>query len=215
MQSAIWTPALTTPCVTCLRYIDPTLEHDLTSQSKPWALSPLISTMPYFAHRRIGKSPTPPKFPPRESLKDDNSQLSETVQDPVERGKLSPQLGKIKTSDQRRAHFDNKEARKSITFGPNVRSVSCFSPVRRQQYNLRLYDVRISLRQISVTDFSSSVRNLRSRFQEESPSTSPSIGTVSQSSSFVANGGNFGTMKVLELRGEFRGRTSFGAFPSN
>ena len=105
---------------TRLRYIDPTLEHDLTSQSKPWALSPLISTMPYFTHRRLGESEVPPEFPPRESLKDDGSQLAEAVEDPTERQKLSPQLAKIKTSDQRRAHFADKEARRSITFGPNV-----------------------------------------------------------------------------------------------
>ncbi|KAK2461313.1 hypothetical protein APHAL10511_006840 [Amanita phalloides] len=36
-----------------MQYIDPTLEHDLYSQTKPWALSPLISTMPHFAHRQI------------------------------------------------------------------------------------------------------------------------------------------------------------------
>ncbi|KAF8637866.1 hypothetical protein AX17_002492 [Amanita inopinata Kibby_2008] len=36
-----------------MQFIDPTLEHDLGSQTKPWALSPLIATMPHFAHRRI------------------------------------------------------------------------------------------------------------------------------------------------------------------
>ncbi|PFH49904.1 hypothetical protein AMATHDRAFT_62184 [Amanita thiersii Skay4041] len=36
-----------------MQYIDPTLEHDLLSPTKPWALSPLISTMPHFAHKRI------------------------------------------------------------------------------------------------------------------------------------------------------------------
>ncbi|KAF8727684.1 hypothetical protein AX14_007120 [Amanita brunnescens Koide BX004] len=36
-----------------MKYIDPSLEHDLCSQSKPWALSPLIATMPHFAHRRV------------------------------------------------------------------------------------------------------------------------------------------------------------------
>lgn len=102
------------------RYIDPTLEHDLTSQTKPWALSPLISTMPHFSHQRTGESDTPPEFPPRESLRDNSSQLAETVEDPVEREKLLPQLAKIKTADHRRAHFANKGARTSITFGPNV-----------------------------------------------------------------------------------------------
>lgn len=98
-----------------MKYIDPTLEHDLTSQTKPWALSPLISTMPHLSYRRVEGSDTPPEFPPRESLKDDDSQLAEVVQDPIEKGRLS----KIKTADQRRAHFADKEARKSVTFGPN------------------------------------------------------------------------------------------------
>lgn len=79
--------------------------------------------MPHFAHRRMEESETPPEFPPRESLKDDDSQLAEAVEDPIERKKLSPQLARIKTADQRRVHFANKDARKSITFGPNVGSV--------------------------------------------------------------------------------------------
>ncbi|KAF8137326.1 DUF1769-domain-containing protein [Boletus edulis] len=62
-----------------MHFIDPTLEHDLTS-SKPWALSPLIATMPHFAHERIYKldglppSDIPP-FPPPASVSDDTSQL--------------------------------------------------------------------------------------------------------------------------------------------
>lgn len=184
------------PGFICLRYIDPTLEHDLTSQTKPWALSPLISTMPHFAHRRMKESDTPPEFPPRESLQDDNSQLAAAVQDPIERKRLSPQLAKIKTAEQRRAHFANKDARKSIAFGPNVGSAECRNllPVFHNNNPISGYAlpraIRISLRQISVMDFSSSIQNWRSNFQEGSPSTLPSIGTVSRSSSFAVNGGN-------------------------
>ncbi|TFK38073.1 hypothetical protein BDQ12DRAFT_683924 [Crucibulum laeve] len=36
-----------------MNYVDPTLEHDLQSNTKPWALSPLISTMPHFVHSRM------------------------------------------------------------------------------------------------------------------------------------------------------------------
>ncbi|KAL0960228.1 hypothetical protein HGRIS_011862 [Hohenbuehelia grisea] len=36
-----------------MRYIDPVLEHDLSSSSRPWALSPLIATMPHFTHHRL------------------------------------------------------------------------------------------------------------------------------------------------------------------
>lgn len=77
-------------------YVDPTLEHDLTSTTKPWALSPLISTMPHFVHSRIPGSPgeadshhlkppspnskgltvsSPPTFPPTHSIADDTSHL--------------------------------------------------------------------------------------------------------------------------------------------
>ena len=207
---------------TCLRYIDPTLEHDLTSQSKPWALSPLISTMPHFAHRRTGESDVPPEFPPRESLKDDNSWLVEAVEDPTERRQMSPHLAKIKTADQRRAHFASKDARRSITFGPNVGSSRCrdvlpvFRANNATDRSTLPPDIRISSRQISVMDFSSSVRNLRSEFQEESLSTLPSTGTVSRSSLFVANDRNFqATRKLLEIRKVIRGESSSGVFPSN
>ena len=81
--------------------------------------------MPYFSHRKTGEFDTPPEFPPRESLMDDNSHLAEAVEDPIEKEQLSPQLTKIKTADQRRTHFANKDARKSITFGPNVGSAQC------------------------------------------------------------------------------------------
>lgn len=54
-------------------YLDPNLTHDLTSPTKPWALSPLVATMPHFAHSHKSR---PPKFPSSSSLTDDNSQLS-------------------------------------------------------------------------------------------------------------------------------------------
>ncbi|PPQ78628.1 hypothetical protein CVT25_010592 [Psilocybe cyanescens] len=59
-----------------MHYIDPTLEHDLTSSSKPWALSPLIATMPHFMHTRSSSSsPSEPPFNTTESIKDNNSEL--------------------------------------------------------------------------------------------------------------------------------------------
>ena len=85
------------------RYIDPALEHDLTSPTKPWALSPLVSTMPHFMHARIPEDPlsgnpsealtsdslssvehaTAPGrlsiFPPPRSITDDTSQLYLTL----------------------------------------------------------------------------------------------------------------------------------------
>ena len=60
-------------------FIDPTLEHNLIS-NKPWALSPLIATMPHFMHERIYEldglpQSDFPSFPPLISISDDTSQL--------------------------------------------------------------------------------------------------------------------------------------------
>jgi hypothetical protein len=68
-------------------YIDPTLEHDLFSTDKPWALSPLICTMPYFMHTRIGdfentkklRDNSEPPFPPTGSIRDSTDELYLTV----------------------------------------------------------------------------------------------------------------------------------------
>jgi hypothetical protein len=174
--------------------------------------------MPHFAHRRIGESDPSPEFPPRESLRDDNSQLAKAVQDPIEREKLSPQLAKVKTADQRRTHFASKDARKSVAFGPKVGSAECRDLLPVFHVNNTIYahvvphDIRTSLQPISVMDFSSSVQNLRSKFQEVSPLTLPSIGTVSQSSLYVVNGGN---SQVLEIRRETHGERYFGVFLSS
>ncbi|KAH8828982.1 hypothetical protein DL96DRAFT_1021869 [Flagelloscypha sp. PMI_526] len=57
-------------------YIDPTLEHDLSSTTKPWALSPLISTMPNLRHRRESwEEATEDPFPPKVAIQDSTSQL--------------------------------------------------------------------------------------------------------------------------------------------
>ncbi|KII87904.1 hypothetical protein PLICRDRAFT_111632 [Plicaturopsis crispa FD-325 SS-3] len=62
-----------------MSYVDPTLEHDLTSATKPWALSPLVSTMPHLQHHDFNTTPPPtselPPFPPPQSISDDTSQL--------------------------------------------------------------------------------------------------------------------------------------------
>ncbi|KIK56908.1 hypothetical protein GYMLUDRAFT_46799 [Collybiopsis luxurians FD-317 M1] len=61
-----------------MSYIDPNLTHDLSSPTKPWALSPLIATMPNFAHTHQSSrspDPRPPPFPSNHSLRDDSSQL--------------------------------------------------------------------------------------------------------------------------------------------
>ena len=78
-------------------YIDPTLEHDLLSPTKPWALSPLICTMPHFMHTRVpaadsynntaitrqvgsnSRSCYLPPFPPTQSIRDSTDDLYLTV----------------------------------------------------------------------------------------------------------------------------------------
>ncbi|EGO03762.1 hypothetical protein SERLA73DRAFT_46390 [Serpula lacrymans var. lacrymans S7.3] len=63
-----------------MKFVDPTMDHDLASPTKPWALSPLISTMPYFAHAKMNynddKSSLVAPFPAEQSLMDDTSQLT-------------------------------------------------------------------------------------------------------------------------------------------
>jgi len=91
-----------------MKFIDPTLSHDLTctATQKPWALSPLVATMPYLRHTRLASSPscnqpdgvctTPacshsdtPPFPPPKSLTDDTSSLHLAAV-PVEESELHP-----------------------------------------------------------------------------------------------------------------------------
>ena len=101
-------------------FIDPTLEHDLASRSKPWALSPLIATMPYFQHKRIPSGTPSPAFPPKEPLLDDISQLR-TIPN------ATAKSAKAKDSpSKRRGHYSNALRRQEIVFGPEVRSLAPF-----------------------------------------------------------------------------------------
>ncbi|KAF7426016.1 hypothetical protein PC9H_008379 [Pleurotus ostreatus] len=59
-----------------MKYMDPVLEHDLSSPTKPWALSPLIATMPHFEHKRLSSDQASlPAFPPIQSIADDVSHV--------------------------------------------------------------------------------------------------------------------------------------------
>uniref|UniRef100_A0A8H7XQS9 Domain of unknown function at the cortex 1 domain-containing protein n=1 Tax=Psilocybe cubensis TaxID=181762 RepID=A0A8H7XQS9_PSICU len=72
-----------------MHYIDPTLKHDLTSSTKPWALSPLISTMPHFMHTRIPPSSSSCMLPPfsaNQSIQDRNSGLYLALSDELDEG---------------------------------------------------------------------------------------------------------------------------------
>lgn len=89
------------------RFIDPTLEQDLTSKSKPWALSPLIATMPHFTHRRMDENHRLPQFPPKKPITDDVSQLPTLSNDHHQHPK-------------RRSYFQSAAKRKEVSFGPQV-----------------------------------------------------------------------------------------------
>jgi len=84
-----------------MHYIDPVLEHDL-SGAHPWALSPLISTMPYFHHRKTFKSRDSLESPSLTSVKDDISELPVKHDEPIDR----------------RSYFASQEHREELNFGP-------------------------------------------------------------------------------------------------
>ena len=96
------------------RYMDPCMEQDLQSKTKPWALSPLISTMTYFAHTRTDEMHQVPPFPPLKPVQEDTSQLRfKTEGRPAEMQDAHAPL-------VRRSYCQNAEHRKNITLGPNV-----------------------------------------------------------------------------------------------
>jgi hypothetical protein len=94
-----------------MKYVDPTLEQDLGSPSKPWALSPLISTMPYLSASR---GATVPPFPGEVPIKEDMSHLADGTGDPTA----------YETADKRRAYFRDVEKRKEIVLGPEASEIN-------------------------------------------------------------------------------------------
>ena len=89
-------------------FIDPTLEQDLASSSKPWALSPLIATMPYLVHKKIPGPDDIPPFPPEEPVGNDVSELRVGC------------AKKMDLSKDRRTVFKDVARRKEVVFGPEV-----------------------------------------------------------------------------------------------
>ncbi|KZV90059.1 DUF1769-domain-containing protein [Exidia glandulosa HHB12029] len=71
-----------------MKYVDPTLEQDLAG-AKPWALSPLVCTMPYLRHDYVDASSSPdswPVFPAAEPLAATNTELESPYnQEPAKR----------------------------------------------------------------------------------------------------------------------------------
>ncbi|PCH35415.1 DUF1769-domain-containing protein [Wolfiporia cocos MD-104 SS10] len=102
-----------------MSFIDPTLEQDLASHTKPWALSPLIATMPYLEHRRTdnkeggGTRASAPPFPPERLIGNDMSQLPLTASGGGTDDKKAKALAK-----NRRAYFQDAAHRQEVMFGP-------------------------------------------------------------------------------------------------
>ncbi|KZT01226.1 DUF1769-domain-containing protein [Laetiporus sulphureus 93-53] len=94
-----------------MKYVDPTLDQDLASSSKPWALSPFVSTMPYLEHRRIEVKEGTPPFPLEHVVGNDISQLSFQVES--KDGNKRQQVAK-----DRRSFFKDAIKRKEVIFGP-------------------------------------------------------------------------------------------------
>jgi len=99
-----------------MNYIDPTLEHDLHAE-QPWALSPLISTMPYFNHRRVStdidlRTTT---FPNNQSIKDNQS-----IEDDTSNLTHAKDVSDVSSHSPkgRRSHFAIPSNRQSTKFGP-------------------------------------------------------------------------------------------------
>jgi len=127
-----------------MHFIDPTLEHDL-SGPKPWALSPLITTMPHLMHTELTSKDTRlPSFPPPapRSIKDDTKQLCRRItesQPPQKSSMLRPPARRYSNSSgsssgsnsgksdeglyfdkatKRRKYFANTKNRSKVVFTP-------------------------------------------------------------------------------------------------
>lgn len=108
-------PWIFSVAVKFMNFIDPTLEHDLASKRQPWALSPLIATMPYFEHKRIQSGSSAPAFPPKDPIGDDVTQVRTTSTLTTSNAKG----GKTKEApSKRRAFYTNALRRQEVVFGP-------------------------------------------------------------------------------------------------
>jgi len=86
-----------------MKTVDPTLEHDLQGD-KPWAVSPLISTMPYLSHTRQDPSSPLPHFSTATHITNDSSLLIPSD---------------ATAKHDRRAYFTDRAHRRALTLGPS------------------------------------------------------------------------------------------------
>ncbi|KIK25928.1 hypothetical protein PISMIDRAFT_314313 [Pisolithus microcarpus 441] len=109
------------------KFVDPALEHDLTSDAKPWALSPLVVTVPHFKHARVDHVPGGQgEFPPCTSITDDTSQLGMASMSPANDNLRGTQIRKddqavfpFRTPGERKKYFSKESNRKDLVFGPD------------------------------------------------------------------------------------------------
>jgi hypothetical protein len=92
-----------------MKYVDPTLEQDFGSKTRPWALSPLLATMP---HLSVEKASSGASFPSKEPLEESSSTLH-------------AEKGGFKDANARRTYFRQEDARKATTLGPEVLVCQC------------------------------------------------------------------------------------------
>lgn len=98
-----------------LRYVDPTLEENLQSRTRPWAFSPFFATMPHIHHTRIEHAHEAPPFPAStEPIADEMSRIRTRTGKGVRPG-IPNRQRKL-----RKAHFRLEEKRKEVILGPQV-----------------------------------------------------------------------------------------------
>ncbi|KAI0792507.1 DUF1769-domain-containing protein [Abortiporus biennis] len=95
-----------------MHYIDPSLEHDLTSRTKPWALAPLVATMPHLMHHPTHETHHIPQFPSSQPITDHTPSLISHHHHKGKEGKAKANFSK------RRSHFQNPAKRKEVMLGP-------------------------------------------------------------------------------------------------
>ncbi|KAG8748471.1 hypothetical protein FRC10_003604 [Ceratobasidium sp. 414] len=90
-----------------VQYIDPTLQHDIYGE-KPWALSPLLSAMPYLQRTQLTADAPIPNIP--------TTLLTEEKSEPP----LAPPLKGDSDPETRWRYFADEACRKGFTFTPKV-----------------------------------------------------------------------------------------------
>ncbi|KAJ7690700.1 hypothetical protein B0H17DRAFT_1064515 [Mycena rosella] len=156
-----------------MKYIDPTLSHDLTctASQKPWALSPLLATMPYLRHARIPSPDGPcasdtadplfdPLFPSPTLITEDTSSLHLSAH-PVEesRSRTPSSLGSSSSLSSRssrssRWSSESKKSKKRKASDDGVpRKMT--SQQRRSYFSSEAHRKAVSLgpQDIVTTDF--------------------------------------------------------------